>query len=139
MLTGSTDHVELAECVEQGAVGVLNKAMSFTDLVAAVKEVVSSGSLLSAHQREELLGVLRRSRREEEERLAPFAALTPREREVLDCLMEGMPAETIAKTSFVSVATVRSQIRSILSKLGVNSQLAAVAMARSAGWPTPSP
>jgi DNA-binding CsgD family transcriptional regulator len=34
----------------------------------------------------------------------------------------------------VSISTVRSQIKSILQKLGVNSQLAAVAMARQAGW-----
>jgi DNA-binding NarL/FixJ family response regulator len=36
--------------------------------------------------------------------------------------------------SFVSVATVRSQVRAILLKLGVNSQLAAVAAARQSGW-----
>ena len=35
---------------------------------------------------------------------------------------------------FVSLATVRSHIRAILQKLGVNSQLAAVAAATKAGW-----
>ena len=137
MLTGSTDTVELASCVEQGAVGVLNKSMSFDALLAAVRETLSGGTLLTAHQREELLSVLRRSRRDSEQRQAPFNSLTPREQEVLASLMDGAAAETIAKTSFVSVATVRSQIRSILSKLGVNSQLAAVALARKAGWPQP--
>jgi len=38
----------------------------------------------------------------------------------------------------VSLTTVRSQIRSVLMKLGVNSQLAAVALARRQGWP-PAP
>ena len=47
----------------------------------------------------------------------------------------GRPAEGIAKDLVVSLATVRSQIRSLLLKLGVHSQLAAVAMARCAGWP----
>jgi DNA-binding CsgD family transcriptional regulator len=37
----------------------------------------------------------------------------------------------------VSLATVRTQIRGILNKLGVTSQLAAVALARRAGWPEP--
>ncbi|HXP98899.1 MAG TPA: LuxR C-terminal-related transcriptional regulator [Solirubrobacteraceae bacterium] len=63
-----------------------------------------------------------------------FAILTPREQRVLAELMEGHTADQIAKESWVSVSTVRSQIKSILHKLGVNSQLAAVAMAWRAGW-----
>jgi two-component system nitrate/nitrite response regulator NarL len=63
-----------------------------------------------------------------------FASLTEREQFVLSELMEGHGAEDIAKAAFVSISTVRSQIKAILQKLGVNSQLAAVAMARRAGW-----
>ena len=67
-------------------------------------------------------------------RLELFARLTEREQVVLSELMEGHCAEDIAKAAFVSISTVRSQIKAILHKLGVNSQLAAVAMARRAGW-----
>jgi DNA-binding NarL/FixJ family response regulator len=63
-----------------------------------------------------------------------FATLTEREQFVLAELMEGHNAEEIATAAFVSISTVRSQIKAILQKLGVNSQLAAVAMARRAGW-----
>lgn len=63
-----------------------------------------------------------------------FAALTEREQVVLAELIEGHCAEDIAKAAFVSISTVRSQIKAILQKLGVSSQLAAVAMARRAGW-----
>ena len=59
------------------------------------------------------------------ERLGLFAALSDRERVVLAELIEGHCAEDIAKGAFVAVSTVRSQIKSILQKLGVNSQLAA--------------
>ena len=48
--------------------------------------------------------------------------------------MDGCSAERIADESFVSIATVRSQIRSILEKLDVRSQLAAVALAHRAEW-----
>ena len=71
-------------------------------------------------------------------RLGPFAILTPREKKVLADLMDGLTAETIARRNCVAVSTVRSQIKSILQKLGVNSQLAAVAFARRAGWSYPS-
>jgi DNA-binding NarL/FixJ family response regulator len=63
-----------------------------------------------------------------------FARLTEREQVVLSELIEGHCADDIAKAAFVSISTVRSQIKSILQKLGVNSQLAAVAMARRTGW-----
>jgi DNA-binding NarL/FixJ family response regulator len=67
-------------------------------------------------------------------RLQLFATLTDREEVVLAELLEGHCAEEIAKAAFVSISTIRSQIKSILQKLGVNSQLAAVALARRAGW-----
>ena len=63
-----------------------------------------------------------------------LAVLTVRERSVLAELMNGHRAVTIAATDNVSISTVRSQIKSILQKLGVNSQLAAVALARQVGW-----
>jgi two-component system nitrate/nitrite response regulator NarL len=68
-----------------------------------------------------------------------FAALTEREQVVLAELIEGHCAEDIAKAAFVSISTVRSQIKAILQKLGVSSQLAAVAMARRAGWSLQTP
>ncbi|MGO9857379.1 MAG: LuxR C-terminal-related transcriptional regulator [Acidimicrobiales bacterium] len=63
-----------------------------------------------------------------------FDVLTDREQVVLAELMEGHCAEEIANAAFVSISTIRSQIKAILQKLGVNSQLAAVAMARRAEW-----
>jgi two-component system, NarL family, nitrate/nitrite response regulator NarL len=53
---------------------------------------------------------------------------------VLSMIVDGLSAAAIAEKSFVSLATVRTQIRSILQKLGVNSQLAAAALARNSGW-----
>jgi two-component system nitrate/nitrite response regulator NarL len=64
-----------------------------------------------------------------------FERLTPKEREVLMGLMRGETAQQISRQSFVSLPTVRSQIRSILVKLGVSSQLGAVVLAYRSGWP----
>ena len=77
--------------------------------------------------------------RPQDPRLRPFASLTEREQVVLAELMEGHCAEEIANAAFVSISTVRTQIKAILQKLGVNSQLAAVALARRAGWSLDSP
>jgi two-component system nitrate/nitrite response regulator NarL len=67
--------------------------------------------------------------------VAKIRRLSNREREVLVALVDGQSAETIAGNQFVALGTVRSHIRSILRKLEVNSQLAAVATARRAGFP----
>lgn len=134
VLTGEQDRARLGECLEAGAVGVVTKNQSFQHLVEAVSEAATMHSLISDAQREELLDELRRQRASDRRRLEPFERLTERERQVLVKLMEGQSAEAIARDWVVSMATVRSQIRSVLTKLDVNSQLAAVAAARRAGW-----
>jgi DNA-binding NarL/FixJ family response regulator len=134
MVTGITDRVKLAECIEAGALGVVSKGESFDHLLETIKEAAEMQSLISKSQRDDLLAELRRQRSEDEQRLAPFQRLTAREQQVLAALMDGKSAEHIAEDWVVSLATVRSQIRSVLMKLGVNSQLSAVAMARRSGW-----
>lgn len=134
VLTGSEDRVRHAECLEAGAAGVLRKTMAYEDLLAAIPRATGDDPLMPGHERDALLAELRRGRADEERRLAAFARLTPREQQVLAALMDGETAERIAEAAVVSVTTVRSQIRSLLMKLGVNSQLSAVALARQAGW-----
>lgn len=60
--------------------------------------------------------------------------LTPKESQVLADLMAGRSAKSIARASGLSEATVRTHIRSVLAKFGVNSQLAAVVLARDLGF-----
>jgi DNA-binding CsgD family transcriptional regulator len=57
-------------------------------------------------------------------------SLTPRERTVLRLLYAGDNVRSIALLLDVSEATVRSQVKSVLRKLDVNSQLAAIAAFR---------
>ena len=135
MLTGVTDRVELAECLEAGASGLLDKSSSFAELVDDIREALEVGQLITPHRRQQLLAHLRHQRTQRTKDLEPFERLTPRERDVLAALVQGHSAEAIATSAFVSLTTVRSQIRSVLMKLGVNSQLAAVAVARRAGGP----
>jgi two-component system, NarL family, nitrate/nitrite response regulator NarL len=137
MVTGIDDPIRHARCVQAGAVGVLPKSGSFDDLVAAIERVLDTGGLLDRHTREELLAVLRDHDAEERARLRPFEALTRREAEVLGALVRGQTVEAIAREAVVSVATVRSQVRAILTKLEASSQVAAIAKAREAGWVPP--
>ena len=137
MVTGITDRVRLGACVEAGATGVVSKATGFATLVETVRRVAGGSPLLSDDERRSLLDELHAAPAGRRERLAPFRTLSPREQEVLGHLVAGESAETIADRTYVSLATVRSHIRSILLKLGVNSQLAAVALVRDTGWSPP--
>ncbi|MFA9428955.1 LuxR C-terminal-related transcriptional regulator [Egicoccus sp. AB-alg2] len=138
VLTGVRDRVRHAQCVAAGARAVLTKDGSFDELAATVDRALAGEPLLSRHEREEHLALLRQHQRAEEARLAPFRELTPREAEVLAGLIRGRSVEQIATECVVAVSTVRSQVRAILRKLGVSSQLAAIARAKEAEWQPPS-
>jgi DNA-binding CsgD family transcriptional regulator len=59
---------------------------------------------------------------------AALDALTPREREILGLLADGLDTREIAAKLVVSLATVRNHVQNILAKLGVHSRLEAVVL-----------
>lgn len=129
MLTAERRRAVLAECLEAGASGWVSKSVDLDELDDVVQRAVAGEAVIGRTQRAELLAFLRDTRAEEQRVLSLFDQLTPRESLVLAALSDGLLAEEIAREQYVSVATVRSQIRSILQKLGVRSQVAAIAIA----------
>ena len=101
--------------------------------------MVKGEQLLSAQRKAELSELFQSHRIDRDDRFMPFESLSRRESEVLRLLMEGHSVAKIAESSFVSVGTVRTQVKAILRKLGVNSQAAAVALAYRSGWAAADP
>jgi DNA-binding NarL/FixJ family response regulator len=134
MLTAETRRTVLATCIEAGAAGWIGKDVFLDDLVTTLNDVLAGTPLIGCSNREAMLDELRIERAGLRRALSPFERLTARERAVLAALVDGLSAEEIAETHFVSLTTVRSQIRAVLQKLGVRSQLAAVAHANRVGW-----
>ncbi len=134
MLTAETRRGVLAACLEAGAAGWIGKDTFLDDVVSTLNDVLAGTPLIGCAVREAMLDELRIERAGLRRALSPFEQLTQREREVLAALVEGLSAEEIAETRFVALTTVRSQIRAVLRKLGVRSQLAAVAQANRVGW-----
>lgn len=137
MVTGVTDPVRRAASVAEGAVGIIDKSEGFDELLEAIRQVRERGTLLTEHERQEHLALLREHAAERRRALAPFRSLSRREAEVLGELMAGRTIEQIAASSMVSLATVRTQVRAIRTKLGVTSQVGAIGRAREAGWVAP--
>lgn len=134
MVTGSTNQRIHGDCLDAGATAVIEKTADLGRLVAAVVDAEAGTAVMRPAEKEELVRHARRHRREHDEVAERFATLTSRERQVLAALVEGRQAEQIAEREFVSLATVRTHIRTLLKKLGVSSQLAAVALATRSGW-----
>jgi DNA-binding NarL/FixJ family response regulator len=81
---------------------------------------------------EDVVGLLRYAgseRDQEYEAHKAIETLTYKEREVLEALGEGVGSEGIAERLSISVRTERNRMSSILSKLGVHSQLQALVFA----------
>jgi two-component system, NarL family, nitrate/nitrite response regulator NarL len=108
------------------------------DGLAVVREILerlSQGqSVLGVSIRESLLSELRVHRSRTQERFTAFESLTKREEDVLRQLSLGLSPEDVARASYVSLNTIRTQIRGILAKLDVTSVVAAVALAYRTGW-----
>jgi two-component system nitrate/nitrite response regulator NarL len=134
VLTALMDDRALGDCLAAGAAATIRKTEPLRHTMAAVRDAVAGRDPMPEGRRVELMQAARRMAVQEGERLEPFAQLTPREQAVLGALMDGAAAEKIATEGFVSLATVRTQIRSILAKLECNSQREAVTRARDAGW-----
>jgi DNA-binding NarL/FixJ family response regulator len=134
VVTASTDDDQLCRALERGAIGVASKSVPFAELLEAVVTAAQGAQVMSAAERSGIRERAHRVRSRRADQLLPFERLTPKEMGVLRALAAGKSVGCIASEWFVSEATVRSQVRGVLTKLGVSSQLEAVAQAHSSGW-----
>ncbi|MCK1796837.1 response regulator transcription factor [Streptomyces sp. XM4193] len=133
ILAERDDAGKAAAALQAGACGWVAKDCSLSRLLQVLRGVLRGETHLPPAL---LTGVLReltttRRHRTESEQLV--AMLTPREHEVLRCMVGGLGRKAVAERLFLSPHTVRTHMQNVLGKLGVHSTLAAVALARRAG------
>jgi two-component system, NarL family, nitrate/nitrite response regulator NarL len=134
VVTGSSDRSRWGDAIQTGARKVLSKTQPLRDILATVRRIVAGLPVMDREEREELVSESNRTRFEAQGIRERLEMLTVRESEVLAHLMKGRAVREIAGLSVVSEATVRTQVKSILAKLEVSSQLAAVGLAHEIGW-----
>lgn len=130
VITGSSDRVVWGECLLHGASTVLSKSVPLNAVLATVRHIGDGRAVMTRAEREQLVATYLRDRSERHDLHRRLERLTPRERQVLGHLMAGRTVREIATLSVVSEATVRTQVKAILAKLHVSSQLAAVGIAQ---------
>ena len=122
-LTSFKDRELVEAAIQAGAIGYLLKDVSAEELATAIRSASAGRPTLAPEAAEVLMQNARGGVP------SPGSDLTSREREVLALLVEGCNNQQIADTLVVSVATVKSHVSSILSKLGVSTRTEAVSMA----------
>ncbi|MER7673516.1 response regulator transcription factor [Kitasatospora sp. NPDC096128] len=133
VLATADDPHRAARALHAGATGWVAKESSLARLLAVVRGVLRDETHLPPAL---LTGVIRelttaRRDRTESERLVD--TLTPREKQILRCMVAGLGRQAVAERLYLSPHTVRTHMQNVLGKLGVHSTLAAVAVARRAG------
>jgi DNA-binding NarL/FixJ family response regulator len=129
VLTATDDRREIARAVACGAGGVLHKTTYLDDVVAAIRRLRAVETLLSLQETMKLQRFAAAQRERERDDRSAIGELTPREREILQALADGLNSRQIADQLYISIRTARNHINSILSKLGVHSQIQALLLA----------
>ncbi|MFC7494600.1 MULTISPECIES: response regulator [unclassified Nocardioides] len=137
VVTASNDRARWGESLRHGARKVLSKSQPLNEILSTVRRINQGFPVIDRAEREALINLWHEQGLERVALQRRLALLTPREEAVLGELMQGRTVRDIATSSFVSEATVRTQVKAILSKLEVSSQLAAVGLANTAGWHPP--
>jgi len=112
--------------IEAGASAFIHKSQAAAEVVNAIRTVAAGGTLFTPRT----IATLLNKRRQMDSQLE---SLTPREKEVLRLMAEGISSREIAARLGISYTTVRTHIRSVGSKLGVHSKLEAIVKARELG------
>ena len=120
-----------------GASGFLLKDVSPEQLTAAVRLVRSGDALLAPSITRRLVERFARGGKETSAVHRDLAALTPREREVLQMLARGLSNAELAAAFQLSEATVKTHVARILGKLQLRDRVQAVVVAYETGLVAP--
>lgn len=124
VLTIYDDDEKVFEAICAGASGYLVKSSSGEEIVNALNQIVQGGAPMNAQIARRVLDLFARlagSKRDYD--------LSPREKEVLNLVVEGLSKRQIADRLFVSFYTIDTHLKNIYEKLHVHTRSGAVAKA----------
>jgi NarL family two-component system response regulator LiaR len=124
VLTSATDDEHLIRAVQAGATSYLLKTAPAEDVIAAVRDAAAGTASLSPDLLTRLTQALRRPPPPD-----PLQPLSPRERDVLALIARGHSNRQIARDLAIGEQTVKTHVRSILAKLGLQDRVQAAIFA----------
>ena len=133
MLTVRDDEEKLFEAVKNGAQGYLLKNIRSKEMLGMMRGALQGEAAIPPHLAGRMLEEFRRLSRAAPGESTPDAGLTLREQEVLGLVAKSLADKEIAEHLTISLYTVKSHLRSILSKLQVSSRHEAALLAKDKG------
>ncbi|WP_406835190.1 response regulator [Streptomyces sp. AHU1] len=125
MLTSFDDEEALLDAIMAGAAGYVLKQIKGSDLISAVRTVASGQSMLDPTTTARLMRKLRTDPAEEPALPPELAGPSPRERDILVLISDGLTNREIGKKLYLSEKTVKNHISRLLAKLGVQRRVQA--------------
>ncbi|WP_329281848.1 response regulator transcription factor [Streptomyces sp. NBC_01451] len=135
MLTSFDDEEALLDAIMAGASGYVLKQIKGSDLVSAVRTVASGQSMLDPETTARLMRSLRADPVQTPAVPSELASLSPRERDILALIGDGLTNREIGKRLYLSEKTVKNHISRLLAKLGVQRRVQAAVLASHLGQP----
>lgn len=135
-LTSHEENDVILTAMATGAKDFLVKDMPPDDMAGHIRAVMEDRALLTQKVQDVLVGEYKRLRKSEEGLLyfiQHLSQLTPAEKELASCLLDGLKIKEIAQRRSVEPVTVKSQIRTLLSKTGCSRTAEVVARIRALG------
>ncbi len=126
VLSASEDPAHVARALAQGARGYVLKSAR-AEVLQHVLSLIMAGEIYVPP-----IVLARRIGGDEAE---AFGKLTPREREVLERLVEGLSNKAIAQALSIGEGTVKVHLKAVLRKLEVANRTQAATLALRSGWP----
>jgi DNA-binding NarL/FixJ family response regulator len=120
LYTGIEDFEIISGALDCGARGFIHKAGPPDELITAIRAVADGGTFMDGRLGSALLARSTTDRVRE---------LSPREREILDLLAQGLTGAQVAKQLFISPETVRTHIRNAMGKLEARTRVHAIVLA----------
>lgn len=133
VLTGAAVDDTVADAVEAGASGVIEKVVHPDELIRSIERARNGENLFLPAIVSEVMRARSGRQRDAAERARVAGTLTPRERDVLRLLAEGCDSKGIAGRLGLSVHTARDHVQSVLEKLEAHSRIEAVVRAGELG------
>ncbi|MBW8738711.1 MAG: response regulator transcription factor [Streptomyces turgidiscabies] len=135
MLTSFDDEEALLDAIMAGASGYVLKQIKGSDLVSAVRTVASGQSMLDPATTARLMRSLRADPVETPAVPSELESLSPRERDILALIGDGLTNREIGTKLYLSEKTVKNHISRLLAKLGVQRRVQAAVLASHLGQP----
>ncbi|MEI6564889.1 MAG: response regulator transcription factor [bacterium] len=119
-LSMHSDHHFVSEMLEAGASGYMLKDSAFSELVNAIRTILSGGLFVSPRIAGNVLEEFTRRTNPGKNSTRKVVELSPREKEILQLIAEGSSTKEIAQKMCVSIKTIETHRQHIMNKINAH-------------------